>query len=408
MLTLAPDHCAEPRQDGGIAGAPGTSDRSAPDIDSVRGAYLYMDAYRALLAAAVAFGHVWVLFVQDYVPTASRFVQALYVLAGFAHAAVVMFFVLSGYWITRSVVTRSGTGWSWPGYLIDRLARLLVVLIPAVALGGVLDAVSLWVLRSPTHLGLTHSWVLNKDVAADLSVVTLLGNLAFLQGIVVHSFGTNGPLWSLAVEFWCYLWFPALWLLFRHGRPSWALLSLGLAVLQPQLLGYFATWLCGSMLFLLQQARAARTPRSPLVGAAVTGAATLALAAALAWERMGSTIASDLTLAVAFAAFLYATIAQRPGFPRRFEALARFGARSSFSLYAIHFPVIAAIAAIVVVPERLAPTTTTILIAAAAMLASFAAAYLFSGLTEARTDRVRRTLRRTFLRARCPDATASR
>jgi peptidoglycan/LPS O-acetylase OafA/YrhL len=38
----------------------------------------------------------------------------------------------------------------------------------------------------------------------------LLGNLVFLQAILVPTWGSNGPLWSLAFEFWFYIWFPTL------------------------------------------------------------------------------------------------------------------------------------------------------------------------------------------------------
>ena len=45
-------------------------------------------------------------------------------------------------------------------------------------------------------------------------------------------FGSNGPLWSLAFEFWYYLWFPALWLLWRR-QPSWMLATLAVGWFAP-------------------------------------------------------------------------------------------------------------------------------------------------------------------------------
>src|SRR6202030_1593882 len=35
-----------------------------------------------------------------------------------------------------------------------------------------------------------------------------LGNLFFVQTILCRTFGSNGPLWSLANEFWYYVLFP--------------------------------------------------------------------------------------------------------------------------------------------------------------------------------------------------------
>ena len=39
---------------------------------------------------------------------------------------------------------------------------------------------------------------------------TLLGNAAFLQEIVVPTYGSNAPLWSLSYEFWYYFLYPVL------------------------------------------------------------------------------------------------------------------------------------------------------------------------------------------------------
>src|ERR1039458_8382680 len=50
------------------------------------------------------------------------------------------FFVLSGYLVGGSVLRSVRTGsWSWRAYLLGRLSRLYVVLLPALLLGGALD-----------------------------------------------------------------------------------------------------------------------------------------------------------------------------------------------------------------------------------------------------------------------------
>lgn len=351
-----------------------------------------MDACRAVLALAVAFGHAWVLLIEDYRPTASLAVRALYGLAGFAHAAVVLFFVLSGYWITRSVVGRALSGWSWRGYLVDRWSRLAVVLIPALALGGLLDGAGLWLLGSPTHWGETGSWVLRKDVAADLSPATLVGNLFFLQGIAVHAYGTNGPLWSVAAEFWFYCWFPSLYLLVRHRRPGWMLATLALLPFAPGYPLYFLQWLCGSALFFGERRGAPSLSRAAR-GLAL-GAAGVALGCALLWARTDASPGEDLVLAASFAGFLLVLIGARPRALPGIAALARFGARSSFSLYAIHFPVIAFAAALTLGERRLPPDLGGVSLVILALLAAVAASVAFSALTEARTGAVRDYLNR--------------
>lgn len=355
-------------------------------------AHLYMDACRAVLALAVTFGHAWTLLIEDYRATASVAVRALYGLAGFAHAAVVMFFVLSGYWITRSVVGRAARGWSWRGHLLDRWSRLAVVLVPALLLGGLLDGAALWLLDSPTHWGETGSWVLRKDVAADLSPATLLGNLLFLQGIAVHAYGANGPLWSVAAEFWFYCWFPALFLLIRDRKPGWMLASFAILPFAPGYPLYFLQWLCGSALFFGERRgtpSASRASRRLALGA--SGAA---LGCALLWARTGAAAAEDLVLAAGFAGFLLVLVGARPRALPGVAALARFGARSSFSLYAIHFPVIAFVAALALGERRLPPDVVGVSLVGLAVLVAVAAGVAFSAMTEAHTGAVRARLDR--------------
>src|SRR5438067_1861576 len=98
-----------------------------------------MDATRAGAAALVVVSHVRDLLLQDFAGQHGALFKAFYFVTGFGHAGVVVFFVLSGFWITKSVVRRADRPAFWRDYLIDRLARLWLVLVPALLLGGLLD-----------------------------------------------------------------------------------------------------------------------------------------------------------------------------------------------------------------------------------------------------------------------------
>ena len=52
--------------------------------------------------------------------------------------------------------------------------------------------------------------VLSGNVADRLGGLDFLGNVFMLQDIIVPTFGSNGPLWSLAHEWWYYLLFPLI------------------------------------------------------------------------------------------------------------------------------------------------------------------------------------------------------
>jgi peptidoglycan/LPS O-acetylase OafA/YrhL len=79
----------------------------------------------------------------------------------------------------------------------------------------------------------------------------MIGNYAFLQGIYVPTFGSNGPLWSLANEFWYYIAFPflvcALWprLSAAQRLLNVLLLIAILAFVHPQIALMGLIWLMG-------------------------------------------------------------------------------------------------------------------------------------------------------------------
>jgi peptidoglycan/LPS O-acetylase OafA/YrhL len=126
--------------------------------------------------------------------------------------AVMIFFVLSGYLVGGGVLRAlSRNTWSWRDYLIKRLTRLYVVLIPALLLGVALDFAGLYLRPSPTSIYAgPPGQTLLHDVADRLTLPVIAGNAVFLQGARVRTAGTNVSLWSLTNEFWYYIAFQVL------------------------------------------------------------------------------------------------------------------------------------------------------------------------------------------------------
>lgn len=356
--------------------------------ETPRDAYAYMDASRCLLAVVVAFGHLWALLIRDYEHTTNVLVQGLYFLAGFAHSGVVLFFVLSGYWITKSVVGRADRKWCWKSYLVDRLSRLLVVLVPTLLIGGALDFTAIALLDSPTHKGLTDTFVLRADVWGNLSPLVLAGNAIFLQDILVPPFGSNGPLWSLAYEFWYYIWFPAALLSWRRRVPSAALAAFALAFFVPALALGFLSWLCGSAVFYAER-RLRRSDGGPQVRRRFVASSLAVLAIVLIWGRTGDYALEDPVLAMAFAVFLLTLLLLNPRVLPAIVPFARYGAQASFSLYAIHFPVMAFVAGALIDRTRLPPGIYGFSLVAVTLLMTVVLARRFAALTEAKTGLVR-------------------
>lgn len=172
-----------------------------------RGAFFWADVLRFVAAMLVVMEHSRDLLFLTLVEVGNLSVpwKVFYFLTGFGNEAVIVFFVLSGFWITSAVSRRIERTDFWRTYLIDRLSRLLIVLVPVLMLGAVLDLTSIHLLGSQYVDVTSGALTVQRPVIDSLGPGVLIGNLLFLQKLVFPTFGSNGPLWSLAYEFWYYI-----------------------------------------------------------------------------------------------------------------------------------------------------------------------------------------------------------
>ena len=363
-----------------------------------RGAYFWTDVLRFLAASVVVIEHtrdLLFLTAGEVGPLGLAW-KAFYFVTGLGHSAVMVFFVLSGFWITAAVERRIDGPGFWPQYLIDRLSRLLMVIAPALVLGAMFDWLSIAVTHSVYATGLSGAVTMTRPVAETLTWPIGLGNLAFLQTIFVSRLGSNGPLWSVAYEFWYYIWFPALLLVIKRRRLSLGLATLGLAAFNPGLAWGFAVWLMGSALFYLDRA-AQRRGLADWHGARAAVAAVLAagaVGAALVAARVQLPVLGDdlvVGLAAAFALWVLLRINPRP--LRLVRPVAAYGANASFSLYALHFPFVALVVSMVPPMHRAAPDAARLGAFGLVLALVWGFAWLFSRLTEMHTAAVRDRLR---------------
>lgn len=350
--------------------------------------FQWMDFFRTAAALIVVVSHARDLVMADYdgrLPYAP-----VYAATGFGHSGVVIFFVLSGFWISRSVLGRLDNAHFWRDYLIDRLTRLLIVLIPALIIGGVFD----WIgIRSgyALYAGTSGSHSIGSPVVDRLQPEVLLGNLAFLQTIAVPTWGSNGPLWSLAYEFWFYIWFPAIALLLGRRRVSLALASLVVAWFNPGIAFGFIAWLIGLALLHLSPRAAVVRVRHWQLALCTIGFLVVLLLSGL---RTGALL--DLALALAFGGLLFAMRAAQLRLPAFLQPLAHYGRDSSYSLYVVHFPLVALVGSWVTGGTRAAASPFGVALTLALTFGSMAAAWLYSRLTERNTGKARRWLRQAL------------
>jgi peptidoglycan/LPS O-acetylase OafA/YrhL len=369
--------------------APGSAVRFVDTQASV-----LLDVVRGLAALLVLFDHWRTLLFVDYgqVATHRLLLAPVYIVAASGHQAVVIFFVLSGYLIGGSVFRMlANDAWSWKAYLTHRLLRLWIVLLPALLLGLLWDRVGLRLNLAPIlYSGMGHGQQI-PDVRVALSPAVFFGNALFLQTIKVPVFGANGPLWSLANEFWYYILFP-LGLLAMRRRQSlgWRIVYGALLVAVAFFVGRnilvgLGIWLFGALL-----ARA-RAPNLAARTRWLAAALYAPLVFALPKIGTGHEIASDYLLGVATFLLLWVFLsAGRAAEPRAREVrAARAMARFSFTLYLTHVPLMVLLTSVWQGDGRYQPSPQRLAVGLGMLGVALLFAWLVAAGTEFQTDRVR-------------------
>jgi peptidoglycan/LPS O-acetylase OafA/YrhL len=347
-------------------------------------------------------GHVRGLFFVDFPFLANKSLayRALYAVTGLGHQAVMIFFVLSGYFIGTSVIDSvNGQRWSWRVYLVNRLTRLQLVLFPALILGAIWDQIGMRIPQAASiYYGSLYKYYA-PSVALRSTVPAFFGNLFFLQSVVSPVFGSNGPLWSLSYEFWYYILFPA----FMLAAASWAgirnrILYVGLAALLlwfigPQISMYFLIWLAGALVGRLHRSTQFGPPR---IQGLLSIAAGLIFFGALAWSRthqFSSATLVDCLIGFCFALWLYALIqGARKDVSPALASAAKTLAGFSYTLYLTHFPVLLLLRALLDPRGNWQPDLPHLLYGLGIALLMLTYAYVVAEFTEARTASVRRRL----------------
>jgi len=366
---------------------------------------LWLYFFRWLAAFDVLWGHAYnryLLRVRD-LPGSERGVAHLLFAfpAGFLHFAVMGFFVLSGYLVGGRLLqeVRETNRIDTKAYLVKRLVRLWIVLLPALLLTFAL-----------TRIGLTlqpATAIYGPEIIPSLGPRTFACNALFLQTVLCGEYGDNFALWSLAYEFWYYLAWLLFVVIFIRGLSIQAkaiALSCGtillVALTSWQFDGvpialYMVIWLMGLW---------AAIAKRPLFGASLKLSAALFLAYAIGFRLLVRDAAhlptaplflADLIMSVAFANMLIAMRLSPRLRPPAGAVAHKHLAGFSYSLYATHQPVLNCLGALAVAvvgfgwhmtPEGIGAWAVIL----AAMAAAILAAYLFSLVTEAQTNRMRR------------------
>jgi peptidoglycan/LPS O-acetylase OafA/YrhL len=367
----------------------------------------FINAARWIAAAFVALHHSATVFVNQADIMSAPHAPPVYVwwfltAYPFAHGAVVVFFVLSGFLVGGAAIERARSGKAYMrNYLIDRTGRIYVVLLPTLALTIVLDMVG-----RRLFAGLSvYEQPFYQNTFEPLYALATLVNL---QGIWFSTFGTNVALWSLGMEYWYYIVCVLLLLPLSSayaGATRWAGFAAGVAILIALSLpgSYFLFGACIWALGALVRIAPRPLVRSKWLALLLWIAAVVALRLITRGAIIEDHPRKEMVDAVN--ALLFANIL----LTLRFDEGAGFSwcarefherfADFSFTLYAIHMPILVwlwALSALLLAPDwrfELA-TPAHYAVAAGSFLFVAAASWALSRQTEARTGEIRTWLRR--------------
>lgn len=354
---------------------------------------------RAFAAIEVAAAHLRAYFYPGTrtIVDPALWYQGFAFVTGFAHQAVLLFFVISGWLVGGSLLDKWRQPDALANYAVDRATRLWTVLLPVFGLTLILGMVS----------GQVDMTAVDFTSIGHYAGLTLLGNIVGLQTIVVPTFGDNFPLWSLANETWYYILFPLLVVLARTPRltpriGSLLMLAVLVKLLPPILLLYFVLWLLGA-LFSRVQINCGKAGRAVFIMLALGASVYVRLTTSVD-DLSVSSFGPDLLISVLFLVTLCSMRNVAPPTGARFlrvTAVGRHLAEFSFTLYVLHVPLIYLLKHLSVTGaglHQLSPHSPAHLALYFAMLGILVlAAWLFYLLFESHTGQVRRWAKRKLL-----------
>ena len=320
--------------------------------------------------------------------------KAFYLVTGLGHQSVMIFFVLSGYLVGGSVIAALDKGkWSWKTYLLRRMSRLWVVLIPALLLTLVWDKIGYacapagyeGVYRSIYHTGPSLTG------PAEWSLPLFFGNIFFLQTISIPCFGTNSPLWSLANEFWYYLLLPLMLGALMPGklivRISSLLGALLLICFLPSAVLFGGLiWLSGVVVFFLLRKASVRSIVAHPLWLALGLSLTVGMLLATRFGLMG--LYGDLALGLG-CAILVAGLACTNSANSLYGKISAALSDISYTLYLVHFPLMAFVFFVFFHGQQIVPSTVTALWFVGLLAVTIAYSALLWWIFERNTDEVR-------------------
>jgi peptidoglycan/LPS O-acetylase OafA/YrhL len=313
--------------------------------------FFFFDVLRGVSAQMVLVGHALNVFFPAVFMTVAPdgLLQARPLLPYVQNLGVLVFFCISGYLVTASVMRRSASAsYGLADFLLDRFARIFTPLVPLLlllyaaenAFGD--DGARLpWLVL---NVGL-DDLLLNLTMLFDHPAMSALANLTGVDVLRAGAFGSAEQLWTVVIEWWIYVTFGILALaVVRRRRPDPALLiALAIAAMVPAWAlvrgnGLIVAWITG-MLFCLGSAKLADVRRELLLLLAASCAALGGVRLLFVqWNFYDGVAACLLSSGICLTAVALADL--RPPRPGPLSRLAAGLSEISYSVYLVHLSVL--------------------------------------------------------------------
>lgn len=298
-----------------------------------------MDSIRATAALTVAVGHAHQIFIVPTIATAALFFGLL------AQAAVMVFFVLSGFLIGKSIsrnVSRNNMHFEWFEYGLDRFFRLYPPLLFSIAIMSIIWLLAPIIFPSGTTEYL-HAASSYTRTGVHLNWPDIKGALIFQNGFRTTTPDMNGPLWSLSIEAWYYVLAAIIIIFIRRPIALIGTLILIWLITRPNeaFFIYLPVWAIGYVLSILHnQDRLRNLNKAIAICSVFCTLSAIVFAIFLIHPSLGPNghewityfnVATGLAFAGVLAAILCGTI--------RVPIFLASGARYSYTLYLVHVPI---------------------------------------------------------------------
>lgn len=153
---------------------------------------VYLDLTRGLAAQAVLIGHAYSMAF----PSQFLVIQNL---------GVEIFLFMSGFLICLSALQRrERVSYGFRMYFEDRFFRIFVPVIPALLLVPVIDMIATMEFSSTSDL---RTWIGNLFMLQNHPLLGLVAKVGHIAALDIDSYGSARQLWTVALEWWLYMFF---------------------------------------------------------------------------------------------------------------------------------------------------------------------------------------------------------